>query len=195
VKEVSREGIENVQILSPLKENGEASAEKLNASIRELVNPMCPNKPELRIGARIFRINDRVMQTKNKGNISNGDVGFIRRIQNGSATIDFGDSRMVEYEQSGMGSIELAYAMTVHKAMGSEYTTVILPILSSHSIMLYRNLLYTAVTRAKRRVLLVGQYSTLLIAIHKNRNSKRNTMLAGRIRQYTRELIKHTEAA
>lgn len=185
----AREGVENVQILSPYREDGDASAQKLNEVIRELVNPASPDTPELKAGHKVFRVNDRVMQTKNKGGVSNGDVGFVRAIRwnnekEQTLTIEFSDSRFVEYAPSDLGIIELAYAMTIHKAMGSEYETVIIPVLSSHMVLLYRNLIYTAITRAKRRVYLVGQKSSLIIAIHKNRTDHRNTLLGQRIERY-----------
>lgn len=201
MKEIAREGIENVQILSPFRDEGAASAEKLNEAIRELVNPASEETPELKLGNRVIRLGDRVMQTKNKRNVSNGDVGFVRSVNLGSrnpvVTIEFSDSRssrLVEYEPSDLDIIELAYAMTVHKAMGSEYSTVIMPILSAHSILLYRNLLYTAITRAKQRVLLVGQKKYLYVAIHKTKIDKRNTWLGDRIRQYCQSLKEQRKA-
>lgn len=186
---VAKEGVENVQILSPYREDGDASAGKLNEVIRELVNPASPDTPAMKAGLRVFRVNDRVMQTKNKGGVSNGDVGFVRSIGLNSdkeqvMTIEFSDSRFVDYAPTEFGIIELAYAMTIHKAMGSEYETVIIPVLSAHMVLLYRNLIYTAITRAKRRVFLVGQKSSLMIAIHRNKTSKRNTMLGQRIERY-----------
>lgn len=187
----AKEGVENVQILSPYKEDGEASAQKLNEVIRELVNPASPETPELKTGNRVFRVNDRVMQNKNKGGISNGDVGFVRAIrQNGEkgriVTIEFSDSRFVDYTPADLGIIELAYSITIHKAMGSEYETVIIPVLSANMKLLCRNLIYTAITRAKKRVFLVGQKSALFIAIHRNKINKRNTMLGSRIEEYYR---------
>lgn len=125
LEEVSQSSIERVQILSPYRSDGEASAEKLCQSIREEINPCVPEIPELRIGSKAFRIGDRVMQTKNKGDISNGDLGFIRSFNHpkdgaeATVTIEFSDRRFVDYELSKLGSIKLAYAMTVHKAMGS----------------------------------------------------------------------------
>lgn len=192
LNEITKEGVENVQILSPYKDSGASSAEKLNDVIRELVNPASPDTPEIRVGNRIFRVNDRVMQNKNKGRVSNGDVGFVRSIrQDGKdsiITIEFSDFRFVEYSPADLGIIELAYAMTIHKAMGSEYETVIIPILSAHMVLLYRNLIYTAITRAKKRVFLVGQKSALFIAIHRNNIDKRNTMLGRRIEMYYQNL-------
>ncbi|WP_326975263.1 SF1B family DNA helicase RecD2 [Caproicibacter sp. BJN0012] len=193
--EIAKSSIEQVQILSPFRSDGEASAEKLNEVIRERVNPAAEGVDELKVGLRIFRVNDRVMQTKNKGEISNGDVGFIRKIQKDSSgadriLIEFTDDRSVEYGAEDMGTIELAYAMTVHKAMGSEYDTVIIPILSAHTILLYRNLVYTAITRAKRRVFLVGQKDVLFMAIHRTKIDKRNTLLGQRITLYYKALSK-----
>ncbi|MEA4848294.1 MAG: AAA family ATPase, partial [Clostridiaceae bacterium] len=193
--EIAKSSIEQVQILSPFRSDGEASAEKLNEVIRERVNPAAEGVAERKIGLRIFRVNDRVMQTKNKGEISNGDVGFIREVQKDSSgadriLIEFTDNRAVEYSAEDMGTIELAYAMTVHKAMGSEYDTVIIPILSAHTILLYRNLVYTAITRAKRRVFLVGQKDVLFMAIHRTKIDKRNTLLGQRIALYHKAFIK-----
>ena len=186
---VAKEGVENVQILSPYRDDGDASAAKLNEAIRELVNPASAATPELRAGQKVIRVNDRVMQTKNKGGVSNGDVGFVRSVSlNGDSeqvvTIEFSDSRFIEYTPSDLGIIELAYAMTIHKAMGSEYATVIIPVLNAHMVLLYRNLIYTAITRAKRRVFLVGQKSSLFVAIHRNKTARRNTLLGQRIERY-----------
>ena len=196
--EINDKGVENVQILSPYRSDGPASAEKLNEVIRELVNPAVEDTEELKVGVRVFRVNDRIMQTKNKNGVSNGDVGFIRSIKNGSTNdpaveIEFTGLRTVEYDPSELGNVELSYAMTVHKAMGSEYDTVIIPILAAHSILLYRNLIYTAVTRAKERVILVGQTASLFMGIHKSRIDKRNTLLGSRIEACYKVLTRPAE--
>lgn len=188
VSEIGACGIENVQILSAFRQNGEASVKALNEAIHGLVNPQSALTPELKIGGRVFRVGDRVMQTKNKNEISNGDVGFVKAVFNGqdndsTVTIDFSDNREVEYAPEDMDIIEHAYAMTIHKSQGSEYQTVIIPILSSFHIMLRRNLIYTAITRAKKNVILVGQKKALFTAIYKNDIDKRNTMLAERIKK------------
>lgn len=194
LEEVSQSSIERVQILSPYRSDGEASAEKLCQAIREEINPCVPEIPELRIGAKTFRIGDRVMQTQNKGEISNGDLGFIRSFNHAkdgaeaTVTIEFSDKRFMDYELGKMGSIKLAYATTVHKAMGSEYDTIIMPVLVKHMPLLYRNLVYTAITRARRRVFLVGEKDILLMAIHRCKIDDRNTMLGMRIAQYARSL-------
>ena len=194
LEEVCQSSIEDVQILSPYRSDGEASAEKLGFAIREEINPCVPEIPELRVGPKTFRIGDRVMQTQNKGGISNGDLGFIRSFNHATGTdeatvtIEFSDARLVKYELNKMGSIKLAYAMTVHKAMGSEYDTVIMPILAKHMVLLYRNLVYTAITRAKRRIFLVGEKDILFLAIHRCRIDERNTMLGARITQYAKSM-------
>lgn len=130
------------------------------------MNPGDEDIPDLKIGNRFFRENDKIMQTKNNKNASNGDIGFIRKIgindnKELKVTIEFSDNRIVEYGLEEMANIELAYATTIHKAMGSEYEIVIIPVIKSHAIMLKRNLIYTAITRAKQRVILVGQKGML----------------------------------
>jgi exodeoxyribonuclease V alpha subunit len=123
------------------------------------------------------------MQTRNNGEISNGDIGRIRRIENEQrggyeVHIDFGGGRKAVYGPDEMESIELAYATTIHKSQGSEYPVVIIPILNEAHIMLQRNLIYTAITRAKEKVIIVGQRDAFFKAIHKADVAKRNTRLA-----------------
>lgn len=136
-EQVERFGIEKVQILSPFRSEGLTAVEQLNKTIRELVNPPEDEDiPDLKVGSRYFRLGDKVMQTKNNSKASNGDIGFIRKIgvddkNEMKVTIDFGTDRVVEYGLEDMGNIELAYATTIHKAMGSEYDTVIIPIIRS----------------------------------------------------------------
>jgi len=163
--------------------------DKLNAAIREMVNPVKDDLPDYKIGSRYFRIGDKVMQTKNNDKASNGDIGFIRKIERDAkdvlkVTIEFSDNRIVEYGMEDMGYIELSYATTIHKAMGSEYDIVVIPVIRSHAIMLNRNLIYTAITRAKKKVILVGQKGMVIMAIHKNETGKRNTLLGERIGNY-----------
>ena len=118
---------------------------------------------------KIFRLNDRVMQMRNNYDIKlydrsgkqvgegifNGDIGTIRKISGTNVVIEF-DGRYMDCPQVLLDDLELSYAITIHKSMGSEYDTVIIPLLAAHNVLLTRNLLYTAITRAKRRVLLVG---------------------------------------
>lgn len=193
-KEISQSGIERVQILSPFRTEGAASAERLNEVLRERVNPFRSVEEEIKIGPRIFRVGDRIMQTKNADKVSNGDLGFIRNIKDTAdgkrIVLDFGVGRELEYGVEDMIYLDLAYATTIHKAMGSEYETVIIPLIKAHSIMLYRNLLYTAITRAKKRVVLIGQKQALFMAIHREEIAKRNTMLGERICLYYKAYAK-----
>ena len=126
--EVKKNGIEQVQILSPFRAEGMTAVDQLNRTIRELVNPPEDEDiPDLKIGSRYFRVGDKVMQNKNNAKASNGDIGFIRKIEVNDkhetiVTIDFGTDRIVEYGMEDMGNIEIAYATTIHKAQGSGAT-------------------------------------------------------------------------
>lgn len=213
IRAIYRQEIEHidmgrVQILSPFRSEGEASANGLNEAIREEVNPAAETTPEVMFGGKLFRMNDRVMQMKNnydvvlndrlgreisKG-IFNGEVGRVCRIRPGVVTVDF-DGRFADYAMENLGELELSYAMTIHKAMGSEYDVVIIPMLPAHRILLTRNLVYTAITRAKRRVWLVGQKKALFMAIHKTNKGKRNTLLGERMALYCQALSKKKPAA
>ena len=187
-QEIEGNGIEHVQILSPFRTEGAASSDHLNAAIREIVNPFRSTEDEIRIGNKTFRIGDRIMQTRNTDKVSNGDLGFIRYIEDTPEGkrigLDFGENRSLEYSMEDLVNLDLAYATTIHKAMGSEYDIVLMPILKAHYIMLYRNLLYTGITRAKKKVVLAGEKSVLFMAIHKNEISRRNTLLGERICLY-----------
>ncbi len=186
---VSKYGIDRVQILSPFRSEGEAAVDNLNIVLREMVNPVRDDMPDLKVGGKYFRCNDKVMQTKNSTAASNGDIGFIQDIRTNDkgdieVVISFGEDRTVKYGMEDMANVELAYATTVHKAMGSEYDVVILPIIRSHAIMLKRTLIYTAITRAKRKVILIGQKGMLIMAIGRNDTGVRNTALGERINNY-----------
>lgn len=186
---VKQYGVEKVQILSPYRTEGAASTDQLNLVIREIVNPLPEGAVDLKVGSSFFRVGDKVMQRKNNQKVSNGDIGYIRSIARNDkddmrVSIEFSDSRIVEYEMEDMKHIELAYATTIHKAMGSEYDYVVMPIIRSHAHMLSRNIFYTGVTRAKKQVYLVGQKPALMVAIHKKVDGKRNTLLGQRTAKY-----------
>ncbi|MDE7042976.1 MAG: ATP-dependent RecD-like DNA helicase, partial [Oscillospiraceae bacterium] len=190
-EEAARVGIQQLQILSPYRKKGEASSQNLNEVIREEINPEMDGKPEMTHGGKKFRLRDRVIQLKNNSKmvlynrqgtiigkgVFNGDMGYVREIRSDTVIINF-DGRYAKYPLDHLDELELAYAMTIHRAQGSEYDTVIIPLLAAHRVLLTRNLLYTAVTRAKGRVLLVGQKKALFMAISKTRKGKRNTLLA-----------------
>lgn len=190
-EQVRQYGLERVQILTPFRSTGEAAVEPLNEVIRESVNPPKDGEADLKVGGMYFRVGDKVMQNKNNAKASNGDMGFIRSIgrtekDEMKITIAFPTDREVEYGMEDMAHIELAYATTVHKAQGSEFDVVIFPIIKSHARMLTRSLVYTAITRAKRKVILVGQIGMLFMAVHRNDTGKRNTQLGKRIGLYAK---------
>ncbi|MDU1323596.1 MAG: ATP-dependent RecD-like DNA helicase [Clostridiales bacterium] len=195
LQEVSQHGLENVQILSPFRKRGAVASNALNETIRDLVNPASKRKMELKCGSRVFRVGDRIMQTANRNGVSNGDVGLIT----GMVKVDdevFVDIRLLDgrelrYSKDMMEDVEFSYCLTIHKSQGQEYPVIIVPVLKEHYIMLRRNLLYTAVTRAKAKVILIGQRQAVYIAIHKCDVGQRNTVLADRIvAYYNREMSK-----
>ena len=195
LQEVSQHGLENVQILSPFRKRGAVASNALNETIRDLVNPASKRKMELKCGSRVFRVGDRIMQTANRNGVSNGDVGLIT----GMVKVDdevFVDIRLLDgrelrYSKDMMEDVEFSYCLTIHKSQGQEYPVIIVPLLKEHYIMLRRNLLYTAVTRAKAKVILIGQRQAVYIAIHKCDVGQRNTVLADRIvAYYNREMSK-----
>ena len=156
-KQIGAKGIEQVEILSPFRSEGEASVNSLNEAIREEINPASPETPEIVYAGKIFRLNDRVMQMRNNYEIKlynrsgkqvgegifNGDIGTIRKISGTNVVIEF-DGRYMDCPQVLLDDLELSYAITIHKSMGSEYDTVIIPLLAAHNVLLTRNLLYTA---------------------------------------------------
>lgn len=201
VQEIDVHGVANVQILSPYAKEGIASAEKLNLLIRDLVNPATENRAEVRVGKKLFRENDRVMQTRNKNGISNGDIGFIHAIRDPDGTdttvvILFTGDRLVEYHPSELGIIELSYAVTTHKAMGSEFEVILMPVLSDHAGLLDRRLLNTAITRARLRAYLAGEGHALINAIRNDKSSERNSRLGFQTKmQYVRLLAVSSPSA
>ena len=124
----------------------------------------------------------------------NGEVGTVCSVQADSITVDF-DGRFAEYPLESLGELELAYACTIHKSQGSEYDLVIIPMLPAHKILLSRNLFYTAVTRAKKRVVLVGMKKAVYMAVGKNDAVRRNTLLGERIGLYHQALTRQAAEA
>ena len=187
-------GMDKVQVLTPYRKTGDASVNTLNERLWEMVNPKEEGKPEIRSGKRTFRLGDRIIHNKNKNQISNGDIGYIKNIyvdENGSeiAELEFSDGRRVEYGSEELEMVEHAYATTVHKSQGSEYPMVILPWLPMFYKMLRRNILYTAVTRAGVQVAIIGSKRAVCTAIHNTECDRRNTRLGERvIREYNRLL-------
>lgn len=187
MQEVARYGVDNVAMLSPYRQKTETGVNALNEMLRELVNPPDEGKPEVVCGKRKFRVGDRVMQVKNFEDVSNGDIGYIRNIfkfgDETTVCVDFGDGRNMEYDSSELDMLDLGYASTIHKAQGAEYQSVIINLQCAHHIMLTRPLIYTAITRGKDRVIIVGERRALCISIMKTDIEKRGTCLAHRLQE------------
>lgn len=189
-----------VQVLTPLREDTKVSANALNIKIKDRINPYQRGQQEIKSGNKIFRIQDKVMQTKNEDEISNGDIGIVRKIGkvNGKKymEVDFGEERVMRYQEGESWNLVHAYAITAHKGQGSEYPVVIIPVLSCfRRHTLKRNLYYTAITRAKRRVILVGSKQAFSQAIRAGRSKKRNTLLSYRLKKAFEEFWDKNEAA
>lgn len=194
--EVARLGIDNVALLTPFRQKTPTGVNALNGRLREKINPPARNKPEVTFGKRLFRQGDKVMWTKNKDDINNGDIGYITSITGNfgdiSICVDFGDGRIAEMEPSDLDHLELAYASTVHKSQGSEYESVIINLQAAHYIMLKRPLIYTAITRAKSRAMIVGERKAICIAVNTVDAEKRGTMLSQRIMEQCAPLLQKT---
>ena len=195
-----KKNVNAVQVLTPLREDTKVSANALNIKIKDRINSYQSGQQEIKSGNRIFRMQDKVMQTKNEDEISNGDIGIVKKIGriNGKKymEVDFGEERVMRYLEGESWNIVHAYAITAHKGQGSEYPVVIIPVLSSfRRHTLKRNLYYTAITRAKKKVILVGSKQALSQAIRAGRAKKRNTLLAYRLKKVFAELSDKNKAA
>lgn len=170
-----------IQIITPMT-RGSLGTLNLNKMIQESANPRQKGKVELSVGERIFRVGDRVIHRRNNYELGvfNGDIGTIREIDNEELTCSvsfYTDGRVVEYSREDIPELDLAYAITIHKSQGSEFETVIIPVLSQHFKMLFRNLIYTALTRAKKLAVLVGTRKALAMAVNNQDTSQRQTFL------------------
>ncbi|MEM5788603.1 MAG: AAA family ATPase, partial [Syntrophobacteraceae bacterium] len=172
--------MEDVQVLSPMH-RGVIGAHNLNIALQQALNPTGVTLDRAGI---TYRVNDKVMQIRNNYDkeVYNGDIGRIRRIdrENQEFGVDF-DGRIVKYDFSELDELVLAYAISIHKSQGSEYPAVVFPLLTQHFMMLQRNLLYTAVTRAKKLAVIVGSGKALAIAVKNNRMQSRFTLLKERL--------------
>ncbi len=190
----------DIQVLTPMRK-GSLGVETLNEILQRYLNPADPSKQEHMTGERIFREGDKVMQIKNNyqleweivsqygiridsgSGVFNGDIGTIRRIREESSTVqvEYDEHRLVEYTFSQLDEIELAYAITIHKSQGSEYPAVLLPLLSGPKMLMNRNLLYTAVTRARKCVTILGSQEVVDGMIENENQYHRYTGLGRRI--------------
>ena len=192
----------DIQVLTPMRK-GNLGVEALNVILQKYLNPPSPDKREYQSGERLFREGDKVMQVKNnyqlaweilsrygipvdKGmGVFNGDMGIVCEINEAaqSLCVEYDEHRRVEYAFTQLDEIELAYAVTIHKSQGSEYPAVILPLLSGPKLLFNRNLLYTAVTRARKCVTILGSARVVQEMIDNERESRRYTSLGDRIRE------------
>ena len=192
----------DIQVLTPMRK-GLLGVERINKILQEYLNPPKPGKQEKEYGDHLFREGDKVMQIKNnyqleweistrygmtidKGiGVFNGDMGIIRKINTyeETVTVEYDEKKLVKYPYNLLDELELAYAITIHKAQGSEYPAVIIPLLQGPRQLYYRNLLYTAVTRARKCVTVIGNESVFQEMIHNTNQQNRNTSLAERIRE------------
>jgi exodeoxyribonuclease V alpha subunit len=175
---------DDIQVLAPMY-RGPVGVNALNEALQGALNPPGAAKPERRLFGQLFRQGDKVMQIQNNydKDVFNGDIGRLVRLDfiDQTLTIDF-EGRRVDYDWSEADQIVLAYAVSVHKAQGSEFPAVVVPLVTSHYLMLQRNLLYTAVTRARRLCVLVGSRRAIGIAVRNNKVAERFTALDWRLR-------------
>lgn len=177
----------DIQVLSPMRRTV-LGVENLNRQLQQRLNPPAPHRPEVKAGGTSFRLGDKVMQIRNnyQKEVFNGDIGILTYInrEDGEVTVRYPDlsgPREVTYELHELEDLVLAYAVSVHKSQGSEYPVVIMPVVTQHYLLLQRNLLYTAITRAKELVVLIGTRKALAIAVRNNRIETRHTRLAARL--------------
>lgn len=191
-----------VQVLSPLRVNTEAGVNALNRRLQEIANPAALDKREWRYGSITYREGDKVMQTQNTEEISNGDIGQVTEITTGpdgsrEMSVCFGET-VKKYQEEELAMLDHAYATSVHKSQGGEYPVVIIPVLKCFYPMLKRNVYYTGITRAKRRVHLVGSRQALAIAVSNTDAGRRNTLLAARLQKEAKkqgqETVRHAAA-
>ena len=201
-------GISEIQVLTPTRK-GLIGVERLNTILQRFLNPEAPGKNEWKGDTRLFREGDKVMQIRNdyqlewevKGNynitiekglgVFNGDVGIIKEINDWSksVTVEFEEGRQVVYPFASLDELELAYAITIHKSQGSEYPAVVMPIMDGPKMLMNRNILYTAITRAKKCVTMVGDAEVFYSMIDNVSQAKRYSGLSARIEEAFRESI------
>jgi exodeoxyribonuclease V alpha subunit len=174
-----------IQILSPMTK-GSLGTYNLNHLIQQTVNPAVPGKAQLVLGERTFRVGDRVIQKRNNYDLEvfNGDIGTVAETNSEDMSLAItykanGAERLVAYEKEALAEIELAYAITIHKSQGSEFGAVIIPVTTQHFNMLFRNLMYTGLTRAKKLAVFVGSRRALAMAVKNNKMLVRQTGLEG----------------
>ena len=188
MQEVGKYGVDGVAFLTPYRHKTETSVDAINARLQALVNPPTLRKAEAVFGQLRFRVGDKVMQIKTFEQVNNGDVGYITSItgdeNEATVVIDFGDGRIMEYEGEQLKMLDLGYASTIHKSQGAQYKSVIMNLQCAHAIMLIRAIVYTAITRARLRLTIVGERKALCRAIRNTKADQRGTRLARRIQDF-----------
>lgn len=172
-----------IQILTP-QVRGTLGTLNLNESLQRIANPESPQKHQIQVGARILRVGDRVIQTRNNYDLGvfNGDIGRVTQVDSEDMSCEVcfsgGEERVISFEKENLSDLSLAYAITIHKSQGSEFQAVIIPVLGQHFNMLFRNLIYTGLTRAKKLAVFVGGRKAFAMAVGQIDNRKRQTALA-----------------
>lgn len=163
---------------------GEAGVHELNRELQRLINPRVEEKEELKYGSKIFRIGDKVLMLNNnyEAGYYNGDLGIVEAIKDGGMTVRLLD-KQITLSHDMLEDLNLAYAMSIHKSQGSEFPNVIISLPYDPVLMLKRNLLYTAITRAKNKVLIVSENGALAKAVATGETGKRKTRLCERIKE------------
>ncbi len=199
-KDTASLSVRNIQVLAPARK-GECGVNSLNILLQEALNPSAPGKPQITWGETLFRLGDKVIQTKNDYRIEwvretpagpeegsgvfNGDVGFITAVdpENSTLTVLFDEEKEVVYESADLESLEPAYCLSVHKSQGSEFPVVVMPVIGGPPMLLTRNLLYTAMTRARELVVLVGSEEIIRRMVENDHVARRYTTLALRLQE------------
>ena len=197
-KESAARAVRNIQVLAPARK-GDCGVNALNLRLQDALNPPDPRKPQLTWGDNIYRLGDKVIQTRNDYQIAwtrttaagteegagvfNGDIGFITSVdpEGGTLTVLFDEDKEVEYESGDLENLEGAYCLSVHKSQGSEFPVVVMPVTGGPPMLLTRNLLYTAMTRARSMVVLVGSEDVIRRMVENNHVARRYTTLALRL--------------
>ncbi len=198
-EDVAAEAVRNIQVLAPAKK-GECGVIALNQMLQAALNPPAKNKPSLQFGETVFRLGDKVMQTKNDyqqewrretsagwedgQGVFNGDVGFIVDVdpEEHCLTVRFDEEREAVYASAQFENLDLAYCLSVHKSQGSEFPVVVMPVVGGPPMLLTRNLFYTALTRARSLVVLVGREEVVRLMVENDHVLKRYTTLSERLR-------------
>ena len=175
--------IRDIQVLAPMN-RGSLGIRELNARLQNELNPTRPAEPAVEKFGWQFRVRDKVIQTRNNYDkeVFNGDIGLVTKIEpiDREVTVAF-DQREVVYDFGELDEVSLAYAITIHKAQGSEFPAVVIPLATQHFLLLQRNLVYTGVTRGKRLVVLIGQTKALGLAVRNNSTGQRYSGLLARL--------------